>query len=258
MNPAILIRPLVERFDPYQVVLFGSRARGDHKDYSDFDLLVVMESLPERWETEREMHDALRTNGEWVDLKAVARSKMREKIAVPGSLYRNAAREGVVLHGPALPPVPPLDRRSLMNDKSTLEDAEVKLGLAKTDLDVAQFLLKGGGPGPHVILFHIQQAVEKAVKADLTLRRVDYKPTHNLKELTADLPAPVRAAVQEVASWEVFTDWAVKSRYAEIGTEDVLWKTAEGAIEPAGKVVSAVARRVREERARLKRKSRGR
>jgi len=36
-----LVRRLVERFDPAAIWLFGSRARGDARPDSDFDLLVV-------------------------------------------------------------------------------------------------------------------------------------------------------------------------------------------------------------------------
>lgn len=46
-----IVSTIVKRFDPERIVLFGSRARGDHRPDSDFDLFVEMESdqrLPER------------------------------------------------------------------------------------------------------------------------------------------------------------------------------------------------------------------
>lgn len=50
-NPTLLVRDtlaasLADRF--IGLVLFGSRARGDHSDLSDWDLLLVAEGLPER------------------------------------------------------------------------------------------------------------------------------------------------------------------------------------------------------------------
>lgn len=36
-----VVRRIVEMIDPVSIWLFGSRARGDHKPDSDFDLLVV-------------------------------------------------------------------------------------------------------------------------------------------------------------------------------------------------------------------------
>ncbi len=35
---------LQKKLDVYKVVLFGSRARGDHTEYSDMDVLVVLNS----------------------------------------------------------------------------------------------------------------------------------------------------------------------------------------------------------------------
>jgi len=36
-----VVRCLLSRFEVYGVVLFGSRARGDHKPWSDYDVLIV-------------------------------------------------------------------------------------------------------------------------------------------------------------------------------------------------------------------------
>ena len=44
-----ITRKIVEAFHPRRVVMFGSRARGDHRSDSDLDLLIEMESdLPPR------------------------------------------------------------------------------------------------------------------------------------------------------------------------------------------------------------------
>ena len=37
-----ITRLIVERFDPEQIILFGSHARGEANEHSDLDLLVVM------------------------------------------------------------------------------------------------------------------------------------------------------------------------------------------------------------------------
>ena len=39
---ATMIARIVRRFDPSQVVLFGSQARGTADEWSDVDLLIVM------------------------------------------------------------------------------------------------------------------------------------------------------------------------------------------------------------------------
>ena len=40
---------IVEHFHPQHVILFGSRARGDAQDDSDFDLLIIAPSGEPRW-----------------------------------------------------------------------------------------------------------------------------------------------------------------------------------------------------------------
>ena len=37
-----MVQRLVQRFDPEQIILFGSRARGKARPNSDYDLLVVV------------------------------------------------------------------------------------------------------------------------------------------------------------------------------------------------------------------------
>ncbi len=41
--PQPLLRSMVDRFHPEAVILFGSRARGDHRPDSDWDVLVVVD-----------------------------------------------------------------------------------------------------------------------------------------------------------------------------------------------------------------------
>ena len=48
--PGIVGR-IVRLVDPVRIILFGSRARGDARDDSDYDILVVVDDLPARRET---------------------------------------------------------------------------------------------------------------------------------------------------------------------------------------------------------------
>ncbi len=36
-----MVRAIVDEVDPEQVILFGSRGRGDHREKSDIDLIVI-------------------------------------------------------------------------------------------------------------------------------------------------------------------------------------------------------------------------
>src|SRR5437879_5135616 len=53
------VERLVREFRPLKVFLFGSRARGDACDRSDLDLLVVLPSVDDRFETALALKRAL-------------------------------------------------------------------------------------------------------------------------------------------------------------------------------------------------------
>ena len=52
---ATMVERIADGFDPERILLFGSRARGDAKDWSDVDLLVVMPDGTDRREAAVEM-----------------------------------------------------------------------------------------------------------------------------------------------------------------------------------------------------------
>lgn len=66
-----------------------------------------------------------------------------------------------------------------------------------------------------VVGFHAQQAVEKAIKAVLVLRGIDFPKTHDLDLLLARAGdhAVVRPRELEDAAW--LTPWAAQLRYDE-------------------------------------------
>ena len=65
-QPSGLLHQLVEALlaagQPERIILFGSRARGDNREDSDVDLLIVQASQPggSRWKELRRFRDALR------------------------------------------------------------------------------------------------------------------------------------------------------------------------------------------------------
>jgi uncharacterized protein len=80
-----------------RVVLFGSRARGDAREDSDYDIAVFLNDLTDRW---REMHrladlstDILEETGEFVHAMAYRAGSYRDRT----SLMREIRIEGVDL-----------------------------------------------------------------------------------------------------------------------------------------------------------------
>jgi predicted nucleotidyltransferase len=84
-----------ERLD--RVVLFGSRARGDARDDSDYDVAVFLTNLPDRW-AELDRLAALRVRffdetGAFFDAKPYARAAYGEY----SPLMHEIRREGLIL-----------------------------------------------------------------------------------------------------------------------------------------------------------------
>src|SRR5439155_12453427 len=61
-------RTIVDRFAPERIILFGSRARGDHHPESDYDVIVVLETTLDRDERDRPIREALPDSGPSVDV----------------------------------------------------------------------------------------------------------------------------------------------------------------------------------------------
>lgn len=66
---------------------------------------------------------------------------------------------------------------------------------------------------PEQICFHAQQAAEKALKAILLAREVDFPFTHDLEELLTIFPAAGIAIPSELQEVGALTPYAVETRY---------------------------------------------
>ena len=93
-----MVKRLVERFDPDQIILFGSQARGTAAPGSDVDLLVIMPVSGSKREKRVEMRVALHDITVPKDiLLATPEEVLRDKDLI-GTLIRPALREGKVLY----------------------------------------------------------------------------------------------------------------------------------------------------------------
>jgi len=96
---AEIVRRLVSAYGPDQVILFGSRARGEAGPDSDYDLMVIVpdEADPERSRS-RLAYQALRGTGTAADVLVSTRSEFARRAAVVASLPAQVLREGRVLY----------------------------------------------------------------------------------------------------------------------------------------------------------------
>ncbi len=101
LPPAIheMVRRVVARFDPEQIILFGSYATGRAGPDSDADLLVVMNVQGPKRPKVVEMYREIGAVGLAKDLLIVTPVELDRHREDPGSVVYSALREGRVLYG---------------------------------------------------------------------------------------------------------------------------------------------------------------
>jgi predicted nucleotidyltransferase len=93
-----MVRRIAERFDPDQIILFGSHARGTARHDSDVDLLVVMPVTGSKRKTRIEIRCALHDIHVAKDIIVVTPDEVERYRNIVGTIIRPALREGKVLY----------------------------------------------------------------------------------------------------------------------------------------------------------------
>jgi HEPN domain-containing protein len=96
---------------------------------------------------------------------------------------------------------------------SGVEHAREMIILAQRDFKALQGMLDAETFADEIFGFHAQQAVEKALKAWLSLIGVEYPRTHDLEELLELLEEQVEPILEAFYDLVDLTDFAVQFRY---------------------------------------------
>jgi len=209
----ILVSAIVERIQPELILLFGSRARGDAHEGSDYDIMLVV----------RDDADVERAN------KAVL--AMRERVPIhadvitctvseyerrqhdPGFLQWLISREGRLLYSHGTIP-----QRSARVDRvreTPTEGRDLWIGRAESDFQAAINSVSATKPSWDAVCFHAHACIEKLLKALIAAHGAFPPRTHSLEDLMAELPAGIRDDSQLIASTKVLDGLYPKSRYVD-------------------------------------------
>ncbi len=93
-----MVKRIVQKFHPEQVILFGSHARGEAGPDSDVDLLVVMPVEGSVREKSLEIHLALREFVVPLDIIVTKPEDFAWRREIIGTIEWPAAQEGKVLY----------------------------------------------------------------------------------------------------------------------------------------------------------------
>lgn len=216
-----MIRTIVDEVEPEQVILFGSRARGDARPDSDIDLLII-ESEP--FGDGRSSHAEEVRIGRALPATRIARDILvysRDEIERwRGSLNHVAARalrEGRVVYtrgwGVPSPASRPCSVRDGDEPQPDVEQARLLLDMADGDLGALRVMRNPADVTDEIFGFHVQQAAEKCFKAWIAMLGEEYPLTHDLGKLIAAIRRR-DAAVSQHAALKAFSAFAVHYRYA--------------------------------------------
>lgn len=93
-----LTRRIVDKVDPEKLILFGSRARGEAREDSDYDILIVAESSEPRWSRTIPAIHSLIGVDESVDLIWYTNEEIDEWSECRSHLITRAVREGRLIY----------------------------------------------------------------------------------------------------------------------------------------------------------------
>ena len=228
---------------PVAVILFGSRARGDYREDSDVDLLVI---------TADDLDDA-NWRGRYVAASAAAHKKAREVygfpmgvdvVDIPASKFADcrraknhvagqAVRDGVIVSQQPLP--------GEGQQPTNWPDIRTRFIAATRNIVSTTMLVEANGPQED-IGFHAQQTIENALKAWISALDDEYRNIHDLSDLAAIVrrhPAELPTPAGEALHW--LTSYAVEYRYegARVKLDD-----PHGLLKRVNELVHAIGARI--------------
>ena len=183
------------------IYLFGSRARGDARADSDYDVLVVTWADRPDAQTRLAARRAACSASPSCEMHYATAAEFAWRKRFANSVERAADREGVVLY---------------MADEIQERYAAALRWFDEADMDCefAEFAMQS----EHRVRragFHAQQCIEKEIRALLTLVDIDALRTHELHTLTQQC-AEVDAAFSPWADrLAPLSDYAVETRYPD-------------------------------------------
>ena len=219
-----MVQAIVDEVDPKQVILFGSRGRGDERESSDIDLIVV-EAEPFGPERSRRkelvrLYHALSGFHVPADVLVYSHDDVAYWRDSLNHVLARALREGKVLYEPT----------TVANHSAAAQGVDGKLNAS--DVKCARMLLDAGTRHvdtlralyhsdeipDEVFGIHVQQAAEKLLKGWIALLGEVYPLTHNIEGLL-DILAGWGATVESFGGLVDFTPYAVEFRYAGVGPD---------------------------------------
>lgn len=178
-----------EAVAPDVVILFGSRARGDHGPDSDIDLLVIhrqytaLDAVHRAKVAARAGIRAGRRDSPSIQITALSRENFRYACRADNHVAGQALRDGVIMSAADLGDIP--DRED--GYPRSWPDVKERLIIAHRDLGYFNRMLADDFFGADAFGYYAQQAIENGLKAWISAAGLTYRRVHDIEELTSRL-----------------------------------------------------------------------
>ena len=219
-----MVRAIVDEVDPEQVILFGSRGRGDEGENSDVDLIVV-ESDPfgpgrSRYKELVRLYHALAGFHVPADVLVYSHDDVAYWRDSLNHVLARALREGKVLYEPTSAANHSAVAQGVDGKlhASDVKCARMLLDAATRHVDALGVLYRSDEIPDEVFGFHVQQAAEKLLKGWIALLGEVYPLTHSVEKLL-NILASRGATVEQFGDLADYTPYAVEFRYAGVGPD---------------------------------------
>ena len=206
---------------PDTVILFGSRARGDHRPDSDVDLLVICDgsNVHAAGRARRAVKSHFKAHPPQLrlDLVTIGREKFNYARRAKNHVAGQALRDGVIMSGENLDYSNSGDDgypESWPDVKERMLAAYRHLGTFDREITHPEGEQENYG-------FHAQQAVENALKAWLSAAGLDYRRIHDLEEIAEKIfTDPVESEMLAAAQLELLLNYTSIDNPAHPGEPD--------------------------------------
>ena len=210
------VNTVAERYDPDQIILFGSAARGEMTEDSDIDLLVINDHKhPETMRRER-----MRLNGDRIDVVQMRREDVERHRRTAATIQEAVLSQGITVL------LKKNGHQSVATGQSWFTDESGMVKSSKLKPDESARFLKNAEyhwrdsnadiyTKTRCYLRH--QAVEQCLKGLITAQGRSFKHVHELNELWTAAESegePVRAP-RDDAVMKRLAEYAGDGRYAE-------------------------------------------
>jgi HEPN domain-containing protein len=206
-----VVEKLVDAFAPIAIYLFGSRARREAWQDSDYDLMIVLDDrYPREKLSPTEWSSLVRSDRIEANICFSRESAYGWRRHEVGTLEFEVEVDGVQLY----PSTRGVFTPTRPSDLGTLNVDVVRewLDQVQRDLDAAFSCVHGPRMAPDRGAFHVQQAAEKLAKAALVAHRMRPEKTHEIADVVKEIPEDF-ALKQRFSALDQFSDYAVIFRY---------------------------------------------